>query len=107
MPKEEWGVKRICPVTGKRFYDLNRTPVVSPYTGEVVPVETPGGKSPSAAPAPEKAKPAKRKEVESDDDILVDDDDAVDVDDDLLEDDDDDSVAFEDLADVAENDDES
>ncbi|MGB1705578.1 MAG: FYDLN acid domain-containing protein, partial [Paracoccaceae bacterium] len=22
MPKEEWGVKRVCPTTGKRFYDL-------------------------------------------------------------------------------------
>ena len=36
MPKEEWGKKRICPTTGKRFYDLNRSPVVSPYTGQVV-----------------------------------------------------------------------
>ena len=24
MPKEEWGTKRVCPTTGKRFYDLNR-----------------------------------------------------------------------------------
>ena len=36
MPKEEWGVKRICPTTGKRFYDLNRDPIVSTYTGEEV-----------------------------------------------------------------------
>ncbi len=36
MPKEDWGTKRLCPTTGKRFYDMNRTPVVSPYTGEVV-----------------------------------------------------------------------
>ena len=36
MPKEEWGVKRVCPTTGKRFYDLNKDPIVSPYTGEVV-----------------------------------------------------------------------
>ena len=36
MPREEWGVKRVCPTTGKRFYDLNRNPIVSPYTGEVV-----------------------------------------------------------------------
>ena len=44
MPKEEWGVKRVCPTTGKRFYDMNRSPVVSPYTGEVVSVDT-GGKT--------------------------------------------------------------
>ncbi|MDA9944884.1 FYDLN acid domain-containing protein, partial [Paracoccaceae bacterium] len=25
MPKEEWGVKRVCPTTGKRFYDLNKS----------------------------------------------------------------------------------
>ena len=35
MPKEEWGVKRVCPTTGKRFYDLNKDPIVSPYTGDV------------------------------------------------------------------------
>ena len=40
MPKQEWGTKRICPTTGKRFYDLNRVPVVSPYTGEVVDIES-------------------------------------------------------------------
>ena len=40
MPKAEWGTKRICPTTGKRFYDLNRTPIVSPYTGEVVDIES-------------------------------------------------------------------
>ncbi len=43
MPKEEWGVKRLCPTTGKRFYDLNKTPIVSPYTGETV--EMNNGKS--------------------------------------------------------------
>jgi hypothetical protein len=40
MPKEEWGVKRVCPTTGKRFYDLGRDPIVSPYTGEVVELDT-------------------------------------------------------------------
>ena len=39
MPKEEWGKKRICPTTGKRFYDLNANPIISPYTGEVVTVD--------------------------------------------------------------------
>ena len=40
MPKEEWGTKRVCPTTGKRLYDLNRSPIVSPYTGDVVTLET-------------------------------------------------------------------
>ena len=38
MAKSEFGTKRICPITGKKFYDLNKKPVISPYTGEVVPV---------------------------------------------------------------------
>ena len=38
MAKSEFGTKRICPITGKKFYDLNKNPVISPYTGEVVPV---------------------------------------------------------------------
>ena len=38
MTKSDLGTKRICPITSKKFYDLNKTPVISPYTGEVVPV---------------------------------------------------------------------
>ena len=38
MAKPELGTKRICPTTGKKFYDLNKDPVVSPYTGEIVPI---------------------------------------------------------------------
>ena len=38
MAKAELGTKRICPETGRKFYDLNKTPVISPYTGKVVPI---------------------------------------------------------------------
>jgi uncharacterized protein (TIGR02300 family) len=41
VAKPELGTKRVCPVTGRKFYDLNKTPVVSPYTGEIVPIEAP------------------------------------------------------------------
>jgi uncharacterized protein (TIGR02300 family) len=41
VAKAELGTKRICPETGRKFYDLNKDPVVSPYTGKVVPIETP------------------------------------------------------------------
>ena len=34
MEKEKLGKKWICPTTGKKFYDLNKEPVISPYTGE-------------------------------------------------------------------------
>ena len=30
MAKSEFGTKRVCPTTGKRFYDLNKNPVISP-----------------------------------------------------------------------------
>ncbi len=39
MAKSELGTKRVCPETGRKFYDLNKNPVISPYTGKVVPVE--------------------------------------------------------------------
>jgi len=45
MPEAEWGTKRICPTTGKRFYDLNKDPIVSPYTGEVVSVDSNKGRT--------------------------------------------------------------
>ena len=38
MAKSELGTKRVCPETGRKFYDLGKTPVVSPYTGKVVPI---------------------------------------------------------------------
>ena len=38
VAKTDLGTKRICPTTGKKFYDLNKSPVISPYTGEVVPI---------------------------------------------------------------------
>ncbi len=30
MAKPEWGIKRMCPSCGARFYDLDRKPVVCP-----------------------------------------------------------------------------
>jgi uncharacterized protein (TIGR02300 family) len=104
MPKQEWGTKRICPTTGKRFYDLNRVPVVSPYTGEVVDIESARRKMAAAV--------ISRAVPEKDDDVLVDDLEADDellaaatpdgeLDDELLEDDADDNVSLDELADVA------
>lgn len=108
MPKEEWGTKRLCPTTGKRFYDLNANPIISPYTGETVTIET--GKNRTMVADAEDAQTKKAKETEvDDDDILLDDDDDdddVDVADDVLDDDDDDdTVSLDELADVASNDD--
>ncbi len=104
MPKEEWGTKRICPTTGRRFYDLNRSPVVSPYTGEVVDIESARRKAVAAI--------ISRVATEKDDDLLVDDiegdddliaatgSDDADLEDELLEDDADENVSLDDIADV-------
>jgi uncharacterized protein (TIGR02300 family) len=37
VAKSELGTKRIDPETGRKFYDLNKDPVVSPYTGKSYP----------------------------------------------------------------------
>lgn len=103
MPKPEWGTKRICPTTGKRFFDLNRTPVVSPYTGEIVDIESARRKlaaSVISRTAPERDD-VLVDDLDTDDDLLeagaADD---TDLDDELLEDDADDTVSLDDLADV-------
>jgi len=111
MPKEEWGTKRLCPTTGKRFYDLNANPIVSPYTGEVVNIDT--GKSRTMAPDAEDAqtKKLKAKETDTDEEIVLDDDEDdadVDLGDDVLDDDEDsDEVSLDEIADVASDDDDS
>lgn len=37
MAKTELGTKRVDPETGRKFYDLNKDPIVSPYTGKTYP----------------------------------------------------------------------
>ncbi len=61
MAKPELGTKRVCPDTGRKFYDLNKDPVISPYTGKVVPVDLPTSRSrpdQAAAAAQRAAAPA-------------------------------------------------
>lgn len=112
MPKEEWGTKRVCPTTGKRFYDLGRDPIVSPYTGEVVTLDT--GKNSRVMVADKADKESTKKEdelLDDDDDIVLDEDDDddgddIDLGDDVLEEDDDnDDVSLDDIADVSSDDD--
>jgi uncharacterized protein (TIGR02300 family) len=66
VAKSELGTKRVCPETGRKFYDLGKTPVISPYTGKVVPiVVAPVRSRPEpATPAPA-ARPAPVAEVEA------------------------------------------
>ncbi|SHG90479.1 TIGR02300 family protein [Cognatiyoonia sediminum] len=110
MPKEEWGTKRLCPETGKRFYDLNADPIISPYTGNEVAVDT--GKTRTMVADAEDAQTKKMQDASEDDDLVLDDDvddDDVDADlgDDVLDDDDDDdTVSLDELADVPTSDEE-
>ncbi len=110
MPNPEWGTKRVCPTTGKRFYDLNRSPIISPYTGEVVDIEVARRKMAASVIArvvPEKDDTVLVDDIEGEDELLetgVADD--TELDDDLLEEDADDNVSLDDLADVAGDDEE-
>ena len=110
MPKLEWGTKRTCPTTGKRFYDLNKSPIVSPYTGEVVDIESARRKmaaSVIARVAPEKDDETLVDDLDNDDELMtpgVADD--TELDDELLEEDADDTVSLDDLTEVAGDEDE-
>ena len=72
VAKSDLGTKRVCPTTGKKFYDLNKNPVISPYTGEVVPIapvappRTRGEPARATAPAAEAVpEPAEAEELVS------------------------------------------
>ena len=103
MPKEEWGVKRVCPTTGKRFYDLNKSPIVSPYTNEVVELDQNKNRMIAADAADMSSVRNKEAEVDSEDIVLEEDTDDVEVDlaDDILEDDEEDTVPLEEIADIS------
>lgn len=105
MPEPQWGTKRVCPTTGKRFFDMNATPVISPYTGQVVNIDT-GRNRTMVADAEDMQSKKQAKSLDDDDMLLEDDDDAADADleDEVLEDDEDDTVSLEELADVATDD---
>ena len=114
MPKEEWGVKRVCPKCSTRFYDLRKDPMTCPSCGASFDVESlVQQKSPAAVaakPAEEVLAPAAAPVDDLDEAVVDLEDDAAapdDLADDILEDDDDDTVALEEIADVATDDDES
>ena len=108
MPKEEWGTKRICPTTGKRFYDLNKDPIVSPYTGEVVVLDTSKTGRMMVADKPDKqskkesSKDEEGAVLENEEDVEIEDDSA----DEVLDDESDEDVSLDEIADVSDDGDE-
>ncbi|MEP9352570.1 TIGR02300 family protein [Xanthobacter sp. KR7-65] len=120
MAKPELGTKRICPVTGRKFYDLNKDPIVSPFTGESYPrsyfepAARGGSSRAESRPAPEEAdtedaeaevisleeadeEAATPAKVVAGDDVDVDDDIEAGDDDTFLEEDEDDGDDVSDL----------
>jgi uncharacterized protein (TIGR02300 family) len=61
VAKTDLGTKRVCPDTGRKFYDLGKTPVISPYTGKVVPIVVPV----QSRSRPEPARPVPAAETET------------------------------------------
>ena len=106
MPKDEWGVKRVCPSCQGRFYDLQNEEMVCPYCASEFTLESLTSDKPQVEKA-EVQEPQKEDAViDGEDDVLDDDADIV-VDDALLDDDDDDNVSLEEIADVPADDDDS
>ncbi|MFQ5623018.1 MAG: TIGR02300 family protein [Paracoccaceae bacterium] len=108
MPKDEWGVKRVCTECGVRFYDLRKDPMTCPGCGAVISISnlTQSRPKPVEKAEPEPVEPVAAKAA-TDEEIVIDEDDPaadVDLDDDLLDDDDDDAVSLDGIADVPADD---
>ena len=132
VAKLDLGTKRICPETGRKFYDLNKDPIVSPYTGKSYPLgyfedevkeveeeeeveatETETENEDVEVVSLEEAEDGDddNKKSSSDPDVDLEDDDDVDLGDDdddtFLEDDEDDDDDVSGIIDVDDDDDES
>ncbi len=106
MPKDEWGVKRICPTCATRFYDLRHDPMTCPNCGAVFTLDSLTAVKAKALRPEKKPEPADIEdlpEIETDDEAIDTDDD---LDDEILEDEED-NVDLEDIADVASDEEES
>jgi uncharacterized protein (TIGR02300 family) len=107
MPKDEWGVKRVCPTCSTRFYDLRTDPMTCPNCGATFTIESLTAVKAKAL-RPEKAKPEPvdledLPEIDTDEVAIETDDD---LDDEILEDEED-NVDLDDIADVPSDEEES
>jgi uncharacterized protein (TIGR02300 family) len=93
VAKAELGTKRIDPETGKKFYDLNRDPIVSPYTGKSYPLSFFEETSAAAVLEKEEDEDANEVDTENTEVELV-----------SLEDADDDAAGGDDLPDLGDDD---
>ena len=56
MANKNWGQKRLCEESGKKFYDFNKKPIISPFTGQELIFEDINLKAPVVLPKPEPKK---------------------------------------------------
>jgi len=106
VAKPEWGQKRTCNSCSCRFYDMGRAPITCPKCGSTVEPEMPFKvrRGSSAVVEPKAVAPVlvDAAELDSDDLVAIDDDDAIDGDDESEEDE---SGLIEDASDLGEDDD--
>ena len=76
MYKESWGLKRICPMCSKQYYDLGRTELECPECGKEIEVTTMTrprrGRKPGSTNAAPLTNPIPPKLKEKDDDLDID-----------------------------------
>ena len=75
MYKEAWGLKRICPMCSKQYYDLGRTELECPECGKEIEVTTllrpRRGRKPGSTNAAPLNNPIPAKPKEKDDDLNI------------------------------------
>ena len=75
MYKESWGLKRICPMCSKQYYDLGRTELECPECGKEIEVTTMSkprrGRKPGSTNAAPLINPIPAKPKEKDDDLNI------------------------------------
>ena len=75
MYKESWGLKRICPMCSKQYYDLDRTELECPECEREIEVTTMlkprRGRKPGSTNAAPLTNPIPAKPKEKDDDINI------------------------------------
>ena len=75
MYKESWGLKRICPMCSKQYYDLGRTALECPECGREIEVTTMSkprrGRKPGSTNAAPLTNPIPAKPKEKEDDLNI------------------------------------